>query len=139
MIHFSAGDLSYAVDAAELAGVAGGCPATTYPGLPEGVSGIVQWGGRIFPVVARFGGAEADLRSATFIFSAERGEGAYPEVAIAVDAPVNVFFAEKSRAPQEGAPSWIVAVVTDGDGRDAMEIKLSAIARYKKEGKKVAA
>jgi hypothetical protein len=139
MISFTAGDRTFAVDAAELAGVAGGCPATTYPGLPEGVSGIVQWGGRIFPVVARFGDAETDLGSATFIFSSEHGEGAYPEVAVAVDAPVNVFMAESSREPEAGSPSWVVAVVADEDGREALEINLSAIARYKKGGKKVAA
>ena len=96
MIQFEVEDKAYAVDSADLAGVAIGCPFVTYPGLPEGVSGLVQWSGRIFPVVAPFTTpfTEIELNSeqCTFLFSVEIKDGVFSEVAIAVPAKVRAWF-----------------------------------------------
>lgn len=96
LIQFEVGNKAFAVNAAELAGVATLCPFVSYPGLPAGVSGIVQWSGRIFPVVSPFADAsELDPSQCTFLFSQDELEGPFPEVAIAVPAAVRAWFPEE--------------------------------------------
>lgn len=95
LIQFEVGNKAFAVDAAELAGVATLCPFVSYPGLPNGVSGIVQWGGRIFPVVSPFAEVAAlNPTECTFLFSADKLNGPFPEVAIAVPSSVRAWFPE---------------------------------------------
>lgn len=102
MIHFEVEGKAYAVDSADLAGVATSCPFVSYPGLPPGVSGLVQWSGRIFPVIDPFGTGSFVAEQCTFLFSVEGIEGPFPEVAIAVPAKVRAWF------PTDGVESEAV-------------------------------
>lgn len=94
LIQFEIAEKSFAVDAAELAGVASGCPFVSYPGLPAGVCGIVQWSGRIFPVISPFEDDAVNGADFTFLFSLEARDEPFAEVAIAVPAKVKAWFPE---------------------------------------------
>lgn len=128
MIYFELDDTGYAVDAAELAGVANSCPFVTYPGLPTGVLGMVQWSGKVFPIVDAFDGARVDLASATFLFSLDNIRGHLREIAIAVPGGVRVFFAESTVPPAASASPLVSAQLIDQDGNEAFQIKLAKVA-----------
>jgi chemotaxis signal transduction protein len=105
MVSFQWQQGRYAVPSRELLGIATGCPFTQYPGLPEPACGIVQWGGKIFPILdlSRWLGAHAlsphYMSEATYIFLKlpeelnDQKETAWlGEYAFAVPHDVRVFF-----------------------------------------------
>ncbi|MBI3556667.1 MAG: hypothetical protein HY074_10425 [Deltaproteobacteria bacterium] len=136
MIYFEVDGIGYAVDAAELAGVATGCPSVTYPGLPEGVQGLIQWSGKVFPVIDAFCGSAPsetprpalDLRTCTYLFSVDSFKGQIKELAVAVPGSVRVFFAESTLPPPASASPTVVAMLIDQDGNEAYQLKLSKVA-----------
>lgn len=143
MVYFEAGGSRFAIDAAELAGVAMGCPFAVYDGLPAGVCAIVHWSGKIFPVLGAFldpEKLEEELRAATFLFSIEGLGGPYPEVAVAVPDQVRVLITEaiETSGVIGGAPG-VVAAVRDKFGTDALQVSLAKLSRAAKGAKKNAA
>lgn len=134
MIYFEVEGLGYAIEAAELAGVATGCPFVTYPGLPAGVQGLIQWSGKVFPVIDAFcgpgrtGHPDLDLRTCTFLFSVDNFKGQIKELAVAVPGGVRVFFAESTLPPPASASPAVVAMLIDQDGNEAYQLKLSKVA-----------
>lgn len=130
MIYFEIDGQGYAVDAAELAGVASACPFVTYPGLPEKVVAIVQWSGRVFPVVDAFGAQKVNFESSTVLFSNEGLKGSFSEIAVPVPGQVRVYFPENSApAPSEALPI-VVAVLHDSEGHEAYQVSLARIAEF---------
>lgn len=128
MIYFEMDGTSYAVDAAELAGVATSCPFVNYPGLPEKVLGLVQWSGKVFPAIDAFGDSSLDLRKCTMLFSAEGLKGPFNEIALAVRGGVKVFFAETVVPPPDDARPGVVAMLIDSDGNEAYQLSLAKVA-----------
>ena len=51
MISFEIEGESYVIDGSHLIGVARNCPFVTYPGLPKEICGIIEWNGKIYPVI----------------------------------------------------------------------------------------
>lgn len=148
LIYFEVNHQGYAIEAAELAGVATGCPFVAYPGLPERVIGLVQWSGKVFPVVDVFNNPGANLHTSTILFSTEGVGGPFAEIAIAVPGAVRVFFAETSAPPPEEANELILATLADSEGHNALQLSLPkiaeslprpALARSDHGGKKIAA
>lgn len=127
-IYFEIDGTGYAVDAAELAGVATACPFVVYPGLPEGVLGLIQWSGKVFPVIDPIGGRGPDLHSCTFLFSVDTLKGRVREIALAVPGTVRVFCAESVMPPPAAAAPAIIALLVDSDGNEALQLKLSKLA-----------
>ena len=136
MIYFEVDGTGYAVDATELAGVATGCPFVTYPGLPVGVQGLIQWSGKVFPVIDAFTGSDPstkvaiDLRTCTFLFSVDNFKGQIKELAVAVPGSVRVFFAESTFPPPASATPAVVAMLIDQDGNECYQIKLAKVAEH---------
>lgn len=132
MIYFEVEGSAFAVNAADLAGVSHSCAYAVYPGLPEGVAGVVQWGGKIFPVIdaaTLLAGQDfrTDLSRCTFLFSVELSGGRFPEFALAVPGNVRAFFAEGLFAPPAQAPSCISGVATDKARIEAQILDLGAV------------
>src|SRR5262245_59873920 len=132
MVYFEAGGSRFAVDAAELAGVAMGCPFAVYPGLPPGVCGIVQWSGKIFPILDTFVGQEnpeIQLLDSTFLFSTGELGGEFAEIALAVPGQVRVLITDTIEKPERlGEVPGVVAVVRDKSGTEALQVNLSKLA-----------
>jgi hypothetical protein len=129
MIHFEIEGQAYAVDAAELSGVATSCPLVSYPGLPAGVAGIIQWSGRIFPIVDLFA-AGGELGGGTYLFSAEGLMGGeLSEVAVAVPGKVRVFFPVSTEGAPAGAPAHVTALVRDREGESALKVSFKEVAK----------
>jgi hypothetical protein len=127
MIFFEIDGRGYAVDASELAGVAGGCPFVTYPGLPAGVLGLAQWSGKVFPIIDPLGAERVPSGASTFLFSLDNLRAPFKEVALVLPGPVRVFFADSTFPAPEGSPPIVVAKLVDADGNEALQLKLSKI------------
>ena len=127
MIYFEVDGEGYAVDSAELAGVASGCPFVAYPGLPAGVLGLIQWSGKVFPVIDAFAGKAIDLRYSTFLFSGDVLRGPIKEIALAVPGSVRVFFAETIMPPPASASANVTALLIDPEGNEAYQIRISKV------------
>ena len=131
MIYFEVAGQGYAVEAADLSGVATSCPTVSYPSLPAGIAGIVQWSGRIFPIVDVFERG-AEFQGCTFLFSGEpQSSGAchLPELALAVPGKVRVFFPETVLPAPAKAPQHIVRYLKDRDGVEALQLGLEELAK----------
>ena len=128
MIYFEVNGAGYAVDAAELAGVATACPHVTYPGLPESVLGLIHWSGKVFPVIDAFNLGSVDFRSCTFLFSLDNLKGQFKEIAIAVPDGVRVFFVESEGPAPQGALASIVATLVDAEGHEASQLRVAKVA-----------
>lgn len=118
----------YAIDAAELTGVATACPYVSYPGLPEGVLGLVHWSGKVFPVLDAFHLGTVDFRNCTFLFSLEDPNSPIREFAIAVPGGVRVFLTVSEAPPSEGAQASIVATLVDAESNIASQLCLAKVA-----------
>jgi hypothetical protein len=128
MIYFEVDHQGYAVDAAELAGVATSCPFVTYPGLPEKVLGIIQWSGKVYPAIDAFGQPDIDLRTSTILFSNEGIKGTFSEIAVPVPGSVRVFFAESTAPRPPSANPAVTALLIDTDGNEAYQLSLAKAA-----------
>lgn len=123
MIYFEVNGQGYAIDSAELAGVATSCPYVSYPGLPRNVLGLVLWSGKVFPVIDAFKSLKLSLGAATFLFSNATAFDGSSEIAIPVAGPVQVFLAQESTGSASVPDNpMVIAVLKDSEGKEALQI-----------------
>ncbi|MEW6057992.1 MAG: chemotaxis protein CheW [Bdellovibrionota bacterium] len=123
MIRFELDGAAYVVDSAELLAVTSACPFTTYPGLPEHITGIVHWSGKVLPVYNVFHSANINPKEGTF-FICSIQDAPFGLVAVAVPGPVRVFLSETLLPRPESAPPEIVGLAQDADGDQALHLQL---------------
>ncbi len=135
MLCFESCGRSYALDVTEFTAAAGSCPFVTYQGLPAGVSGVVQWGGRIFPVIdlARALGIASETiaprEETMFLFSVGRGGGLFHEFAVPVPCDARLIAPVEVAPAPKGAPSCVRGLVRDTEGLEAQLVDIHSLSR----------
>lgn len=135
MLCIESGGRSYAFDVTEFTAAAGSCPFVAYGGLPAGVSGVVQWGGRVFPVIdlARALGIASEGiapgADTMFLFSIDRVDGLFHEFAVPVPCDARLIAPVEVAPAPEGAPACVRGLVRDTEGLEAQLVDIHRLAR----------
>lgn len=138
MLAFTADGKGFAFDLGELAAAAGSCPFLAYPGLPKGVKGVVQWGGKVFPVLDLWGvlGANFDVKAPAdldeqrmFVFTRAIIEGKFKEVAVPIPSDTYMIAPQEVLPAPKGSPKFVKGIVRDTEGHDATLVSISSLAQ----------
>lgn len=137
MLCFESQGIGFAIDLEELAAAAGSCPFVAYPGLPKNVTGIVQWGGKIFPVVDLWSILNRTFKveppaglieDRMFVFSQSQAKGKFKEFAVPIPADVRMIAPAEVKKPGKDSPFFVKSIVRDTEGNEAHVISLSSLA-----------
>ncbi len=119
LVCFTLNNETFGINSQELVGVAAQCPFTSHPDLPKNVCGIIQWGGKIFPVIDVSAFLELqksvpdfkNSNSHTFLFSSDKitendKENYFIQFAIAV--PGNIWMS--TQQDSEAKPIRVIKI-----------------------------
>lgn len=136
VLYFEVDGRPVAIDLNSIAAAACDCPMVFYEGLPEGLKGVVQWAGKIYPIFDLWNAMQSEKdwkkENPMFIFSTEKilknaKNSIGNQVAIPLPYDVQLIHPRAIVAAPKSAPHYVDALVVTPDDRHAELLNIHKI------------